>query len=300
MLGDSIASALWAATRQLATTRRCISSIIMVLLAGGGNSAAIAQDPRSPVYTIVPSPGFEAQVVKVDEVQTDHHRAAVAVTPDQTRFWIQIDRAGSLYSSVDRENGGNFIPQRILNIFDLPGEVVAVTQGVNSRCGIRYSVSSLMGAGGTSLFIGRCGQTYNFRPQGSSLLATSTGTGSSEVIQYARASTSVLVVPGNSTYRSSSNYMPSSNPNPATQAQRPVGTATSQSGDLDSWISYIDGWGWAVIGFCLIMGAVQGGLSGFLGALMFSVVIYFTWNIVEGLWGIHEFLMDVLGGKYRH
>ena len=34
----------------------------MVLLAGGGNSAAIAQDPRSPVYTIVPSPGFEAQV----------------------------------------------------------------------------------------------------------------------------------------------------------------------------------------------------------------------------------------------
>jgi hypothetical protein len=189
MRGDGIVSALWAAARRLATTRRCIPSISMVLLAGFGNSAAIAQDPRGPVS---PSPGFEAQLIKVDAVQTANHRAAVAVTPDQTRFWIQIDRAGSLFSSADRENGGSFIPQRILNIFDLPGEVVVVTQGVNSRCGIRYGISSLIGAGGTSLFIGRCGQTYDFHPQGSSLLATPTGTGNSEVIQYAHASTSVL------------------------------------------------------------------------------------------------------------
>lgn len=161
------------------------------------------------------------QMRKVDAVISGAHRAAVGQNPNNGVMLVQVDRAALIFGPIDSFNGRPFIPERIVNVIDLPQEIAVIVQGRNLGCGLRYSITSFMPNGGSGLYIGRCGRNYTFRQSGSYILATEAGTSSPEVIRYALASAAVIsgqsVGIGSSPQRASSAPVGSSDQRPHLQ-----------------------------------------------------------------------------------
>jgi hypothetical protein len=74
--------------------------------------------------------------------------------PNDGSILVELDSVALPFGPLDQVNNTPFIPQRIMNVFDLPDEVVIIIEGQAQYCGLRYLAAFFMRTSGTGQYLG--------------------------------------------------------------------------------------------------------------------------------------------------
>jgi hypothetical protein len=150
-----------------------VSACLMAILIGCGSTGNV-QNQTSDVL--------------IDSYRSPTHEAAAYVSRLDRSLIYTLDGGQESSTGYHPIDGSIFTPTRIVNVFDLPGEVAMIVVGRTAQCGIRYEMILFHFAERqvAGIFFGSCGVQYDFSSDGSSLQAIQVNADDPEVISYIR------------------------------------------------------------------------------------------------------------------
>jgi hypothetical protein len=114
--------------------------------------------------------------------------ADVAHDPNDGSILVELDRTALAFGPLDQVNNTPFIPQKIMDVFDLPDEVVIVIEGQSNHCGLRYLAAFFLSNGGTGQYLGRaCNDRYDFSVAADTIQATQVATSDPDIYYIANS-----------------------------------------------------------------------------------------------------------------